>query len=85
MASADTLADLWRLYGPVALTRTLAHRSGLPETPWFCAACASYNGLATRRCYRCGGRREACEAPVPDADAPAGASAGLNQRTRRNG
>ena len=42
-------------------------------------------GIATRRCYRCAGRREECEAPVPDADVPAGAGAGLNQRTRRTG
>ncbi len=83
MGTVDELADLWRVYGPVALARALAHRRGLPETPWFCATCASYNGLATRRCYHCGGRREECEALVPDADIPAGPGAGLNQRTRR--
>jgi hypothetical protein len=85
MAAADELADLWRTYGPVALTRALDRRRGLPETPWFCAGCASRNGLAARRCYRCGGRREECEAPVPDADTPAGAGAGLSQRNRRTG
>ena len=85
MGAADEVADLWRTYGPVALTRALDRRRGLPENPWFCASCASRNGLAARRCYRCGGRREECEAPVPDADVPAGASAGLSQRTRRSG
>ena len=85
MAAFDELADLWRTYGPVALTKALDRRHGLPETPWFCASCASRNGLAARRCYRCGGRREECEAPVPDADVPAGASAGLSHRTRRTG
>ena len=85
MAAVDELADLWRTYGPVALTRALDRRRGLPETPWFCAACASRNGRAARRCYRCGGRREECEAPIPDADVPAGASAGLSHRNRRSG
>ena len=85
MAAVDELADLWRTYGPVALTKALDRRHGLPETPWFCASSASRNGLAARRCYRCGGRREECEAPVPDADVPAGASAGLSHRTRRTG
>jgi hypothetical protein len=85
MASADVLAELWRTYGPVAATRALDRRPGLPETPWFCTVCASRNGLAARRCYRCDGRREECEAPVPDADTPAGAGAGLSQRTRRTG
>ena len=72
-------------YGPVALTRALDRRRGLPQTPWFCVRCASRNGLAARRCYRCGGEREEFEAPVPDADSPAGASAGLSHRTRRTG
>ncbi len=85
MGAADEFADLWRTYGPVALTRALDRRRGLPENPWFCASCASRNGLAARRCYRCGGRREECEAPVPDADVPVGAGAGLSQRTRRSG
>jgi hypothetical protein len=85
MATADELADLWRTYGPVAIARALDRRRGLPETPWFCATCASRNGLAARRCYRCGGRRDDVEAPVPDADSPAGAGAGLSQRTRRTG
>lgn len=85
MGTADEFADLWRTYGPVALTKALDRRHGLPATPWFCASCASRNGIAARRCYRCGGRREECEAIVPDADVPAGAGAGLNQRTRRTG
>lgn len=85
MAAADELAELWRVYGPVAATRALDHRRHLAATPWFCVRCASRNGLAATRCYRCDGRREDFEAPVPDADTPAGASAGLNQRTRRTG
>ena len=85
MGASDELVDLWRTYGPVAAAKALDRRRGLPETPWFCARCASRNGLAARRCYRCAGRREECEAPVPDADVPAGAGAGLNQRTRRTG
>ena len=85
IGAADEFADLWRTYGPVAVTRALDRRRGLPESPWFCASCASRNGLAARRCYRCDGRRGECEAPVPDADIPAGAGAGLNQRTRRTG
>jgi hypothetical protein len=85
MTTADELADLWRTYGPVAARKALGQRPGLPETPWFCVACASRNGLAARRCYRCDGRREECEAPVPDTDAPAGPSAGLSQRSRRTG
>ena len=85
MGAVDEFVDLWRTYGPVAVTKALDRRRGLPEAPWFCAGCASRNGRAARRCYRCDGRREECEAPVPDADVPAGAGAGLNQRTRRTG
>jgi hypothetical protein len=85
MGAADEFVDLWRTYGPVAVTKALDRRHGLPEAPWFCASCASRNGRAARRCYRCNGRREECEAPVPDADVPAGPSAGLNHRTRRTG
>lgn len=82
MAYGDELAELWRQYGPIALRRLLEHRD-MPQTPWFCARCRSHNGRAAARCYACGARREEAEAPVPDADAPAGASAGLSQRTRR--
>lgn len=85
MGASDEFADLWRTYGPVAITRALDRRRGLPENPWFCASCASRNSLAARRCYRCDGRREECEATVPDADVPAAAGAGLSQRTRRTG
>lgn len=84
MAAVDEVVDLWRTYGPIAVTKALDRRRGLPESPWFCVGCNSRNGPAARRCYRCGGRREECEAPVPDADSPAGAGAGLNQRTRRS-
>lgn len=82
VAAADQLVELWRTYGPVAASKALDRRPGLAQTPWFCIRCASRNGLAARVCYKCGGRREDFEAPVPDAEAPAGPSAGLNARTR---
>ncbi len=82
LAVVDELADLVRTYGPVAAGRALDRRPGLAPTPWFCSGCSSWNGLSARRCYHCGGRREDCEAPVPDADTPPGASAGLANRTR---
>lgn len=82
MAVADELLELYRTYGPVAANKALDRRPGLPQTPWFCLRCTSRNGIAARVCYKCGGRREECEAPVPDAEAPAGPSAGLNARTR---
>lgn len=82
VAAVDELAELYRTYGHVALNKALDRRPGLPRTPWFCIQCSSHNTVAARACYRCGGRREACEAPVPDAEAPAGASAGLTTRTR---
>lgn len=84
MAAADGLADLWRIYGPVATTKALDHRPHLASTPWFCIRCASHNGVAATRCYKCDGTRAEFEAPVPDADTPAGAGAGLNQRIRRS-
>ena len=83
MAYADELAELWRQYGPLALRRMLEHRRGMPQTPWFCERCRSGNGRATTRCYSCGALRSEAEAPVPDADTPAGPSAGRSQRTRR--
>ncbi|MCJ7709990.1 MAG: hypothetical protein MUQ32_04085, partial [Chloroflexi bacterium] len=58
---------------------------GMPETPWFCDRCRSRNSASATRCYSCDARREEAEAPVPDAEAPAGASAGLSARTRRHG
>lgn len=81
----DELADLWRTYGPVAARRVLDRRPGLAPTPWFCDRCSSSNTIGARRCYRCGARREDAEAAFPDADTPAGPSAGLTQRTRRHG
>ena len=82
VAVADELVDLYRTYGPVAANKALDKRHGLPQTPWFCRRCTSRNGLAARVCYKCGGRREDFGLPVPDAEAPAGPSAGLNVRTR---
>jgi len=82
----DELVELWRTYAPVATRRALDHRPGLQPTPWFCDRCRSMNGLAAKRCYRCGARREEAEAPVPEgAEEPAGPSAGLTQRTREKG
>lgn len=83
MAYADALAELWRQYGPIALLRLLDHRNAMPDSPWFCERCHSHNGRATSRCYSCGAPRAEAEAPVPDADIPAGPSAGRSQRTRR--
>jgi hypothetical protein len=85
MAAVDELAELWRTYVPIASHRVLEHRPGMPETPWFCDRCRSRNSASSKRCYSCGARREDAEAPVPDAEAPAGASAGLSARTRRRG
>jgi hypothetical protein len=85
MAVVDELAELWRTYAPVAWHRALEHRPGMPETPWFCDRCRSRNSVSAKRCYSCGARREEAEARVPDADEPAGPSAGLSTRTRRRG
>ena len=86
MDTVDAIVELVRTYGPVATRRTLDHRPGLAASPWFCDRCHSQNGLAAKRCYRCGAKREEAEAPVPgDAEAPAGPSAGRTQRTRRRG
>lgn len=85
MAVLDELAELWRTYVPIAARRALEHRPGMPETPWFCDRCHSRNSASASRCYSCDARREETEAPVPDAEAPAGASAGLSARARRHG
>jgi hypothetical protein len=85
MAVADELAELWRSYAPIASQMALDHRPGMPETPWFCVRCRSRNSASSRRCYSCDARREEAEAPVPDAEVPGGASAGLSARTRRHG
>jgi hypothetical protein len=85
MAAVDELAELWRTYAPIASRRALEHRPRMPETPWFCDRCRSRNSASAKRCYSCDARREEAEAPVPDAEAPAGASAGLSARTRRRG
>ncbi len=85
MRTVDELADLWRTYAPIAARKALERRPGMPETPWFCDRCRSRNSASATRCYSCDARREEAEAPVPDAEAPAGASAGLSSRTRRHG
>ena len=85
MTAVDELADLWRTYVPIVVRKVLERRPAMPETPWFCDRCRSRNSASATRCYSCGARREEAEAPVPDAEAPAGASAGLSSRTRRHG
>lgn len=85
MAVVDELAELWRTYAPIASRKALERRPGMPETPWFCDRCRSRNSAAATLCYSCHARREEAEAPVPDAEAPAGPSAGLSARTRRHG
>jgi hypothetical protein len=85
MAVLDELADVWRSYAPIATTKVLDHRPRLPQTPWFCDRCRSRNSAVAGRCYSCDARREEAEAPVPDAEVPAGASAGLSTRNRRHG
>lgn len=85
MAALDELAELWRTYMPIASRRALERRPGMPETPWFCDRCHSRNSASASRCYSCDARREEAEAPVPDAEVPAGASAGLSVRARRHG
>jgi hypothetical protein len=85
VGTVDELAELGRTYGPVASKAALDRRRGLPETPWFCSRCTSRNGLAARTCYKCGGERVDCELHVEGAEEPAGASAGLAQRTRNRG
>jgi hypothetical protein len=85
MLAVDELAELWRTYAPVAGQKALDHRPRMPETPWFCDRCRSRNSASARRCYACDARREDAEAPVPDAEVPVGASAGLATRNRRHG
>jgi hypothetical protein len=85
MATVDELVELWRTYVPIAIDRILGRRPGMPDTPWFCDRCHSRNGAPVTLCYSCGARRDEAEARVPDAEEPAGASAGLSARTRRRG
>jgi hypothetical protein len=85
LAVVDELADLWRVYAPVAARKVLGRRPGMPETPWFCDRCHSRNGAPVTLCYSCGARREEAEDQVPDSEEPAGSSAGLSARTRRRG
>jgi len=85
IATFDELADLWREHGSTVTGSVLDHRPNLPQTPWFCLHCKSHNGRMTTRCYKCDATRATSEAPVPDADTPAGPSAGLAQRNQRKG
>ncbi|MEI7744518.1 MAG: hypothetical protein WCK58_12320 [Chloroflexota bacterium] len=82
-ASLDEIVEMVRQFGPIAAYRARRLRPGPPVTPWFCDRCTSLNGESASRCYKCDARRTEHEAPVPDAEAPAGAGAGLAQRTRR--
>jgi hypothetical protein len=81
IAAVDQVVELSRTYGPVAAGKALDKRPGLAQTPWFCLRCTSRNGVAARVCYKCGGSREEFELLVPDAEAPAGPSAGLATRS----
>jgi hypothetical protein len=85
MAVVDELAELWRTYAPIASLGALEHRPRMPGRPWFCDGCRSRNSASATLCYSCQARREEAEAPVPDSEEPAGASAGLSARTRRHG
>lgn len=85
MGAVDVVVDLVRTYGPVASRRALDHRPGLATTPWLCRRCSSLNPVSAACCYRCGGDRGACEAAPPEAEPPAGPSAGLTQRNRTRG
>jgi hypothetical protein len=82
MAYGDELKVLWREYGPTALSKLLARRK-MPQTPWYCDRCHSHNARGHQRCYACGASRADAEMAPPNADAPAGPSAGRSQRTRR--
>lgn len=85
MRGGDEVADLWRQYGPIAGRKAMAARPGMPLLPWFCTDCHSRNGEAAGSCYKCGATREGHELLLPDAELPAGPSAGLSSRTRRHG
>lgn len=80
MASSDELTDLGREVGEQVARKALDRRA-MPS-PWFCDRCRSQNSSSAKHCYSCGARRVEAEAPVPDADTPAGASAGRAQRNR---
>ncbi len=85
MAYADEIAELWRQYAGTFGARILGHRRDMPDLPWFCDRCRSHNGRAATVCYACGARRADAEAEAPDAELPAGPSAGLTHRNRRSG
>lgn len=82
MAYGDELKVLWGEYGPLALGKLLERRR-MPDTPWFCGRCNSHNARAHQRCYACGAERADAEMARPDAEVPAGPSAGRSRRTRR--
>ncbi|HEX5827347.1 MAG TPA: hypothetical protein VFY23_07490 [Candidatus Limnocylindrales bacterium] len=80
VATADETGDLSRELGEQVARKALDRRT-MPA-PWFCDRCRSANTAAAAHCYSCGARRVEAEAPVPDADVPAGASAGRTHRDR---
>lgn len=80
MATGDELKVLASDIVPRIARGVLRHRRAMPTTPWFCSGCRSENGAASARCYRCAVPRVTGEAPVPDAQAPAGPSAGRSTR-----
>lgn len=80
MSSADELGDLGREVGEQVARKALDRRT-MPS-PWFCDRCRSQNSSAAKHCYSCGARRTEVEAPVPDAEAPAGPGAGRTARNR---
>ncbi len=83
LASLDELASMGRDLGGRIVVLLLRRRPGtLRDTPWFCIRCRSQNSAWASRCYSCDAKREEAEAPVPDAEVPAGPGAG---RARRRG
>lgn len=86
MASADEAVPLAGWLGWRLVRALLRQAPGdRPTEPWFCARCRSRNVPSAGRCYSCAASRVDAEAVVPNAEAPAGPSAGLTQRTRRRG
>jgi len=81
LAAVDELVAMGRGVGGRIAAALLRRRPGeVRVDPWFCARCRSQNSAWAVRCYSCDARRDDAEAPVPDADVPAGPSAGRAQR-----
>jgi hypothetical protein len=81
LASAFELGPMLRGVGAWFAAVVLRHRpGGEPTEPWFCRHCRSQNLPSASRCYSCHAQRSEAAAAVPDAEAPAGPSAGLTQR-----